>query len=54
MQKTRKIEFWVGAFVLSAIAALLVLVFKVADVTSIGNGETYRLYASSTTLAGSK
>ncbi|WP_434358338.1 outer membrane lipid asymmetry maintenance protein MlaD [Parasalinivibrio latis] len=54
MQKTRKIEFWVGAFVLSAIAALLVLVFKVADVKSIGNGETYRLYAQFDNIGGLK
>lgn len=32
MQQNRQLELWVGSFVLAGIVALLVLVFKVADV----------------------
>ncbi|HIF9429009.1 TPA: outer membrane lipid asymmetry maintenance protein MlaD [Photobacterium damselae] len=45
MQQNKRLELWVGAFVLAGIAALLVLVFKVADVKSFGSDETYTLKA---------
>lgn len=45
MNKTRKLELWVGSFLLVGIAALLVVIFKVADVKGIGNQSTYQLKA---------
>lgn len=45
MQQTRKVEFWVGSFVLAGICAILVIIFQVADVKSIGSGDTYTLTA---------
>ncbi len=45
MQQTRKLEFWVGAFMLAGIIAILVMIFKVANVTGLGSGEAYRLSA---------
>ncbi|KLV06190.1 toluene ABC transporter substrate-binding protein [Photobacterium aquae] len=54
MQQTRKLELWVGSFVLAGIAALLVLIFKVADVQSIGGTETYTLKAHFDNIGGLK
>lgn len=45
MQQTRKIEFWVGSFVLAGICAILVMIFQVADVKGLGSSDTYRLTA---------
>ncbi|QXO17726.1 MULTISPECIES: outer membrane lipid asymmetry maintenance protein MlaD [Vibrio] len=45
MQQTRKLEFWVGSFVLAGICAILVMIFQVADVKSLGSGDTYTLKA---------
>ncbi|EHV9723455.1 outer membrane lipid asymmetry maintenance protein MlaD [Vibrio parahaemolyticus O1:K58] len=45
MQQTRKTELWVGSFVLAGICAILVMIFQVADVKSIGPGDTYTLKA---------
>lgn len=45
MQQTRKVEFWVGCFVLAGICAILVMIFQVADVKSIGSGDTYTITA---------
>ncbi|RBM38320.1 outer membrane lipid asymmetry maintenance protein MlaD [Vibrio tarriae] len=45
MQQTRKIEFWVGSFVLAGICAILVMIFQVADVKGLGASDTYRLTA---------
>ena len=45
MRQTRKIEFWVGSFVLAGICAILVMIFQVADVKSLGSGDTYSLSA---------
>ena len=45
MQQTRKIEFWVGSFVLAGICAILVMIFQVADVKSLGSGDTYTVKA---------
>ncbi|EDP57308.1 outer membrane lipid asymmetry maintenance protein MlaD [Vibrio sp. AND4] len=45
MQQTRKTELWVGSFVLAGICAILVMIFQVADVKSIGSGNTYTLKA---------
>lgn len=45
MQQTRKTELWVGSFVLAGICAILVMIFQVADVKSIGSSDTYTLKA---------
>ncbi len=45
MQQTRKTELWVGSFVLAGICAILVMIFQVADVKSLGSGDTYSLKA---------
>ncbi|QUJ67116.1 outer membrane lipid asymmetry maintenance protein MlaD [Photobacterium sp. GJ3] len=54
MQQNRQLELWVGTFVLAGIIALLVLVFKVADVKSIGGSETYQLKARFDNIGGLK
>lgn len=45
MQQIRKIEFWVGSFVIAGICAILVMIFQVADVKGLGTSNTYRLTA---------
>jgi phospholipid/cholesterol/gamma-HCH transport system substrate-binding protein len=45
MQQTRKIEFWVGTFVITGICAILVMIFQVADVKGLGADDTYQLTA---------
>ena len=45
MQKNRKIELWVGSFVLAGICAILVMIFQVADVKNLGSSDTYTLKA---------
>lgn len=45
MKKNRSIELWVGCFVLAGILAILVVMFKVANVTSIGPTDSYILKA---------
>lgn len=45
MQQTRKIELWVGSFVLAGICAILVMIFQVADVKGLGFNDTYTLKA---------
>jgi len=45
MQQTRKLEFWVGSFVLAGICAILVMIFQVADVKGLGSNDTYALRA---------
>ncbi len=45
MQQTRKLEFWVGSFVLAGICAILVMIFQVADVKGLGSNDTYELRA---------
>jgi phospholipid/cholesterol/gamma-HCH transport system substrate-binding protein len=45
MQQTRKIELWVGTFVLAGICAILVMIFQVADVKGLGSSDTYTLKA---------
>ena len=54
MQQTKKLELWVGSFVLAGLAALLVLVFKVADVQNLGGSETYTLKAHFDNIGGLK
>ncbi|BCL68543.1 Toluene tolerance protein Ttg2C [Vibrio nigripulchritudo MADA3029] len=45
MQQTRKLELLVGSFVIASVVAILVMILKVADVKSLGSGETYTLRA---------
>lgn len=46
MQQTRKLEMWVGFFVLAGLAAILIMIFKVANVTGLSAGNTYSLKAN--------
>ncbi|WP_299019178.1 outer membrane lipid asymmetry maintenance protein MlaD [uncultured Photobacterium sp.] len=54
MQQIKKLELWVGSFVIAGFAALLVLVFKVADVQSIGGNDSYILQAHFDNIGGLK
>lgn len=45
MQTNRRLELMVGSFVLIAVIAILVMMFKVANVTSIGPSDSYILKA---------
>ncbi|GLO59793.1 outer membrane lipid asymmetry maintenance protein MlaD [Vibrio sp. MACH09] len=45
MQQTRKLELWVGTFVAAGVIAILLMIFKVANVTGMGSGATYNLNA---------
>lgn len=54
MQQNRRTEFWVGTFVLIGIAALLVLIFQVADVKGFSNSEKYQLRAQFDNIGGLK
>lgn len=51
---TRKIEILVGLFILSGLAAFLVLVFNVANVEVKSNGSNYTLYAKFSNIGGLK
>ncbi|CEO38040.1 outer membrane lipid asymmetry maintenance protein MlaD [Photobacterium kishitanii] len=54
MQQNRRLELWVGVFMLAGISALLVLAFKVANVQSFGSTETYTLKAHFDNIGGLK
>ena len=45
MQQTRKLEMWVGSFVVLGLCAILFMIFQVADVKGLGSGDTYTLEA---------
>ncbi|MFA0439468.1 outer membrane lipid asymmetry maintenance protein MlaD [Vibrio sp. 10N.286.49.C2] len=45
MQQTRKLELWVGGFVLTGLCAILFIIFQVADVKGVGSSDTYTLQA---------
>ncbi|WP_105900804.1 outer membrane lipid asymmetry maintenance protein MlaD [Vibrio gangliei] len=45
MQTNRRLELMVGSFVLLGVIAILVMMFKVANVTSIGPSDNYILKA---------
>jgi len=45
MQQTRKLELWVGTFVVTGVVAILIMILKVANVTGMGAGSTYSLNA---------
>ncbi|SFC60178.1 outer membrane lipid asymmetry maintenance protein MlaD [Pragia fontium] len=52
--QSKKTEIWVGVFMLIGLCSLLFLCLKVADVKSLGNEPTYRLYASFDNIGGLK
>lgn len=45
MQQTRKLELWVGTFVVTGVVAILIMILKVANVTGMGTGSSYSLNA---------
>lgn len=51
---TRKSEITVGAFMLLALVAVVFLCLRVADVKSLGNEPTWRLYATFDNIGGLK
>lgn len=44
--QSKKSEVWVGCFILLAIAAIIFLCLKVADIKSLGSQSTYQISAS--------
>ncbi|PTB33159.1 outer membrane lipid asymmetry maintenance protein MlaD [Photobacterium phosphoreum] len=54
MQQNKRLELWVGVFVLAGISAFLVLAFKVANIQSFGSTETYTLKAHFDNIGGLK
>lgn len=54
MQQSRKTEFWVGTFVLAGFAALLLLIFQVADIKTFGKTDTYVIEAQFENIGGLK
>ncbi|PKF51418.1 outer membrane lipid asymmetry maintenance protein MlaD [Enterovibrio nigricans] len=54
MQQNRKTEFWVGTFVLAGIAAILLLIFQVADIKSFTRADHYTLEAHFDNIGGLK
>lgn len=46
MQQTRKLELWVGSFIVAGMGAILFMIFQVANITSLSAGKTYTLTAS--------
>jgi phospholipid/cholesterol/gamma-HCH transport system substrate-binding protein len=54
MMQTKKSEIWVGAFMLIALCAILFLCLKVANVSSLGSEQTYRVYATFDNIGGLK
>lgn len=53
MQRT-VLDLWVGAFVVAGIAALVILAFKVGNMSTYNSSETYRLHAYFTNIGGLK
>ncbi|PSW40960.1 outer membrane lipid asymmetry maintenance protein MlaD [Photobacterium phosphoreum] len=54
MQQNKRLELWVGVFMLAGISAFLVLAFKVANIQSFGSTETYTLKAHFDNIGGLK
>lgn len=52
--QTKKSEIWVGAFLLLALVAALFLCLRVADLKSLGNEPTWKLYATFDNIGGLK
>lgn len=54
MQQTKKIEFWVGILMLSAMAAILAVALQITHTKLIGSGPTYTLTADFENIGGLK
>ncbi|WP_338493236.1 outer membrane lipid asymmetry maintenance protein MlaD [Erwinia aphidicola] len=52
--QTKKSEIWVGAFLLLALCAIIFLCLRVADLKSLGNEPTWKLYATFDNIGGLK
>ena len=52
--QTKKSEIWVGVFMLIALCAVVFLCLQVANVKSLGNEPTYRIYATFDNIGGLK
>jgi len=52
--QTKKSEIWVGAFLLLALCAVIFLCLRVADLKSLGNEPTWKLYATFDNIGGLK
>ena len=50
----KKLEIWVGLFVVAAIASFIVLAFSVAGLSFKGEGNSYTLQANFTNIGGLK
>lgn len=48
------LDLWVGLFVVAGIAALVILAFKVGNMSSMGGGETYVISANFDNIGGLK
>lgn len=52
--QSKKSEIWVGAFMLMALAAILFICVRVADLQSLGTQPTWQLYADFDNIGGLK
>ncbi|AGH81889.1 hypothetical protein PCNPT3_09755 [Psychromonas sp. CNPT3] len=50
----KRIEFWVGCFVIASLIAFALLAFNIAGISLKGQGKSYTLYASFTNIGGLK
>ncbi|WP_028864246.1 outer membrane lipid asymmetry maintenance protein MlaD [Psychromonas aquimarina] len=50
----KRLELWVGAFVIASVVALALLAFSVAGVSLKGEGRSYTLYANFSNVGGLK
>ncbi len=50
----KKVELWVGTFVIAAMLSLAILAFSVAGLSLRGEGSSYTLYASFSNVGGLK
>ncbi|KPU82263.1 toluene ABC transporter substrate-binding protein [Psychromonas sp. PRT-SC03] len=50
----KRVEFWVGCFVIGALLALALLAFSIAGISIKGQGKSYTLYANFTNIGGLK
>ncbi|MGA0023635.1 MAG: outer membrane lipid asymmetry maintenance protein MlaD [Burkholderiales bacterium] len=48
------LDLWVGIFVVAGITALVILAFKVGNMSSLGSGETYEISANFDNIGGLK
>ncbi len=48
------LDLWVGIFVVAGIAALVILAFKVGNMSSMGSGDTYEINANFDNIGGLK